>query len=146
MIMFILFSGWVIWIQRTATEGAESLWGTRSQPTTYASFCPRLWCLLHPVGSSPWLFPSPLLTSLSIFCCHLVPTDAKTPWASLLGNKLSAGKCLQIKKHTPEKKNKTTHHTEGCWCWCKAQEISWQGTKPVVLKLHCAWESPWRVC
>lgn len=61
-------------------------------------------------SSSSWLFPLtfpfPLVDFLIYLLLSLVPTDAKTPWASLLGNKLSAGKCLQIKKHTPEKKQK----------------------------------------
>lgn len=135
MIMFILLSGWVIWIQRTAREGAESLGGPDHNPPRTPPLPPPL---MFP--SSSWLFPLtfpfPLVVLLINLLLSPVPIDANTPWASLLGNKLSAGKCLQTQ---------STHHREGCWCWCKAQAINWQWTKPVVLKLHCAWESPWRV-
>ena len=49
----------------------------------------------------PLDFSLPPFVFLIYLLLSPVPTDAKTPWASLLGNKLSAGECLQTKKHTP---------------------------------------------
>lgn len=99
----------------TMTEVAASLCRDRITPHHV--------CLLLPpplMFSLPnWLFPLPFPFLLIVLIIYLlwssVPIEAKTAWASLLGNMLSVGKCLQTQN---------THHGEGCLCSYKAEAIN----------------------
>lgn len=115
------------WVSpRDQSHRSCSLLGDDHAPRPVLFLCPLLELSCYPKGYAP--LPLPFLLVLMIYLLSLVPTDTRTPWASLRSMP-SVGKCLHTQITKTQEALPVSHTAEA-----------------VGLTLDRASESPGRTC